>query len=255
MGRKSARYESYCARIHEVVDALIQSAISSKLQKFIDNHADIHPFVAKRAEVIDTANIMVRNIDPSLKVSGPLMTKSVMQWTPRWADSLSNWKQVWHSNWVRMYHVFQVEFEHKPMLKVEGGAFKPIIDRYNLHHLIDTENEHHPLVLRDEGDLIILDEASRNAALWADKQYRLMWTDFNEWTEQFSDYTAKRAVDLAFYFSPVFASFSSSGSAKVFRQRPRVDDYQPMSNELATLLTMARASNHYDPSNGAFRNV
>jgi hypothetical protein len=140
---------------------------------------------------------------------------------------------------------------HKPILNIDGGLFHCVAAKHHLMHLCEGEN----MTLDVDNLHSVMGEAVAHTMRWASDQYKILFKQFNEWTNQFNEYPARRARDLSFYFSPVFASFSTTGNAKAFRQRPRIDDYQPMSNELATLLTMARASNFYDPSSYHWRSA
>lgn len=258
MGKRSEKYSTYCENVHDLCVRLIETATEAKLSTWLQNQTIITEYEQKRAAVIDEANAVVRRIDPNLKATGPLQHKSTLRWQPQWVADImpkSGYSDpvVWYSRYDRLYHIFTLTFEHKPMLKVEGGVFRPLMEHHNLQYLCEDNDDDMPVTLTDPSHLIVLDEASRHAVRWAETQFKLLYVELNEWTRQFKEYSAKRAIDLSFYFSPVFASFATGPGAKVFRQRPRIDAYIPMSNELATLLTMARASNHYNQHAYAFR--
>ena len=158
------------------------------------------------------------------------------------------WNVLWFQSWGKVDQIFRVCLEHKAILEVDGGAFRPVAEKYSLLHACDGRSVN----LQHAGDLIMLPEEVHTAVLWAEKQFRLLYEEYVEWTEQFrtntdgTSFSPQRGIDLSFYFSPVFGSFSAGSKAKVFSQRPRIDNYQPMSTDLAALLTMARASRGYE---------
>lgn len=246
MGRRNEKYKDYCSKIYDTAKEMIEHALVVKLGKWAKDHPDITAFINERAKVIDNANAMVKNIDPKLSVSGPISQESNLTYTPQWVKD-APWNVLWFQNWGKIDYVFRVALEHKPILEIEGGAFRPVAEKYSLLHACDDN----AVNLLQAGDLIVLPQAVHDAVLWADNQYRLLYGEYVEWTHQFrvtnegTSITPQRGIDLSFYFSPVFGSFSAGGRAKVFSQRPRVENYQPMSTDLASLLTMARASRHY----------
>jgi hypothetical protein len=240
MGRGSTVYKDFVARIHSTANDMIEAAMKPKLSAWLKEQPEIRQCIKERSETIDIATARVHEIDPQLSVSGPIISESRLVFRPNWVKELNHWA-LWYRHYGTLDAVVTSKVTHKPILKAPGGAFNMMAKRYHMETLCNDEQ----MTLQHEGDLIIMSEAARNTILWADKQYRLLFGEFNEWTKQFKEYTQRRAIDLSFYFSPLFASFAQMSRAKVFSQRPRVDDYTPMTQELATLLTMVRASTQY----------
>lgn len=246
MPRAKQRYKRYCSNIYDVASNLIEDAIVPALREWIHSDPRIKQFEQERSEAIRKAQQAVNAIDPSLKVTGPVMSESSLQYVPAWIRSSDN-KQLWFKQFTRVDRVFHVRAEHALIPQCNGGVFYPLVKEYSLHHNNDSL-----VVLTQVENLECMPEHTRSKVLWAERQYQILAQDFQQWTAQFRDERDRRAIDLSCYFSPVFASFASFNIAKVFSSRPRYDEYIPMTKALATLLTMARASKHYSTSASAW---
>ena len=83
MGRRNEKYKDYCGRIYDTCREMIEHAMILKLNKWAEDSPLITDFIEKRAKVIDNANAMVRNIDPNLKLTGPISVESTLTNTPQ----------------------------------------------------------------------------------------------------------------------------------------------------------------------------
>lgn len=238
MPRKKNRYMRYCGRIYSTATYMIGEAIETPLRQWCNENPDVKECIEERGRVIELAQQAVNAFDPNLKVSGPVSDSTTLQYIPQWIRESSDPWFIYRGP----TQVFMIELEHKPILTTPGGAFSKLLNRYGIPVDKDTISI---VTIRRPEMLQFLPENLRYKVEWASDQYKLLVHEFGEWTGQFREENDKRAFDLAFYFSPVFSSFASLSKTKVFSSRPRVEEYIPMSNELASLLTMTRASRYY----------
>jgi len=237
----TSKYKTLCARIFDCAEDTIKSAVAPAVEEHIKQAPAFTAYIEANSDIITRANALVAALSPLLKVSGPITTTTRFSLlSPNRRDNSSSWFM-----WGSFSHRPLVDFEipHKAILSTEGGALSGLLKERGI-----TPNNDARVILNTQTgiDKMFDDNLPLLAKLhWAINQTRILDSEFTEWTKQFRDYTPKRAIDLSHYFSPVFASFSSSAGAKVFSSRPRVDDYIPMSKDLAIILTTARSSRSY----------
>jgi hypothetical protein len=234
---KKTPYTDLCRNVYNRGRELIYEAVHPAFDKWVREDPLIQEYCSDQTELMEMANHAVRRVHPKLKASGAVIDATSVKYAPRWLRTIpSPWFCIFGHN----TSVYLGDFGHAEIIHEDAGIFHPYLP--NVH--CDPNSTNH-ININTRSDMEWLPQHLIDKLEWADKQRHLLDEEFTKWTFQFKENLdpERRMLDVAFYFSPVFASFGHREvSPKVYSSRPRTHwSYIPMSKELAALLTMIRA--------------